>query len=319
MEAFLQRLLHIPVTEMAFDKSGQLPLLLTGLYEIRCFKVGEKIVYLVHPKEQVALPQLKKHIAKLTKILAADCILYDDGYTRYGIKRLMELGIPFIFGDNNIYLPNLGIQIHERQKAVLPDIDQFSPFTQKLLLTVLYHGWNDISGKELAERLDVTRMTINRALLELEALSLPFVTVNGRVKYFKNELSLEKTYALCRQYFINPVKRTIRVNHIPSDNMLLSGVSALARYTMLGEDQYPTYAVDQEKLRRLAITPKDITPKEDNPACVIQVHRYLIANEDVVDPVSAILSVPDDELDDARVEQAIDDIWEGIYNGRWNC
>ena len=50
---------------------------------------------------------------------------------------------------------------------------------------------------------------------------------------------------------------------------------------------------------------------------MLQVHRYLIEQNGVVDPISAILSVSKDDADDARVEQAIEVIKEGVFNGRW--
>lgn len=317
MEEFLKKLLHVSVKEQIFDKFEKLPLLITGLYEIRSFQVGEKLVYLVHPKEYVSLPQLKKHFSKLTKLLDGDCILYDDRYTRYGISRLIEIGVPFIFGDKNIYLPNLGIQIHDKSKAKLPDVEQFSPFTQKLILLALYHSWKYISGKEIAERLGVTRMTVNRALLELEALELPIVMMDGKTKYFKTDLSREELYKICEEYLINPVKKTVRINRLPSDVILLSGVSALADYTLIGEDPYPTFAVDQKQYRELQIKQEDMTPKGEIPACMIQIHRYLIAHGDVVDPVSAMLSVPVNELADVRIQQAIREIKEGVFDGKW--
>lgn len=318
MEEFLKKLLHVPVQEKAFDKSGKLPLLLTGLYDIKIFIIGEKRVYLVHPKEHISLPKLKKHLVKLTTLLEGDCILYDDGYTRYGISKLMEMGVPFIFGDNNIYLPNLGIQIHEKPKAKLPDVDQFSPFTQKLILTTLYQGWKYISGKEIAENLAVARMTVNRALLELEALELPLVVMEGKAKYLKNDLSREELFKLCEYFLANPVKKNVRLRTIPEGVGVKSGVSALAEYTMLGDDPYPTFAVDQEQYRKLAVKSADITSKDEVPSCIIQIHRYLIAKNGTVDPISAMLSVPDDELEDARIEQAIEEIKEDVFNGRWD-
>ena len=81
------------------------------------------MAYLVLPREHVALPDLKKHMAKLRTLLGGNCILYDDGYTRYGISRL--------------------------------------------ILTALYHRWTYISGKEISEKIGVSRMTVNRALLEI--------------------------------------------------------------------------------------------------------------------------------------------------------
>lgn len=317
MEEFLQKLFHVPVKEQIFDNEDKLPLILTGLYEIRTFIIGQKLVHLIHPKEHVALPNLKKHFSKLTMLLEGDCILYDDGYTRYGISKLTELGIPFIFGDNNIYLPNLGIQIHEKTKTKLPDVERFSHFTQKMILMALYQGWTDISGKDIAEALGVSRMTVNRTLLELEALALPLTSMVGKTKYFKNDFSREELYSMCEKFFVNPVKKTIRMKQIPNGLKIKSGISALAKYTLLGEDAYPTFAVVHNQFHELDLDQDDFLSREEIPACVIQIHRYLIPRDGVIDPISAMLSIPKDELDDARVEQAIAEIKEGVFNGLW--
>lgn len=317
MEEFLRKLLHQPVQERAFDETGKLPLFLTGLYDIKAFMIGEKLVYLVHPREHISLPDLKKHFAKLTTLLDGDCILYSDGYTRYGISKLIEKGMPFILGDSNIYLPNLGIQIHAKPKAKLPGVEQFSPFAQKLILTALYQGWKRISGKEISENMGVSRMTVNRALLELAALQLPLVVMEGKTKYFKNDFSREALFKACRDFFINPVKKTMRMAVTPEHVGVKSGVSALAAYTMLSDDPYPTFAVDQGQYRELEIKDGTIASKEELPACFLQIHRYLIVKNGVVDPISATLSLPNDELEDARIEQAVEKIREDVFNGKW--
>lgn len=316
MEKLLANLLHVSVREQEFNK-GMVPLFLTGLYDIKAFDIDNQLIYLVHPKEQVSLPDLKKHLVKLKTLLGENCILYDDGYTRYGIARLIEMGVPFIFGDNNIYLPNFGIRIHEKTSAQLPDAERFSPFTQKLILTALYHGWTYISGKEISEKMQVSRMTVNRALLELEALELPLTEMSGKSRYFKNDLSREEFLKICKEFFISPVKKTLRLMKIPETVCIKSGLSALAAYTMLSDDLIPTYAVNQEQYRNLELGGRDLAPKGELPSCFIQIHRYLIIKDGTVDPVSTVLSVPDEERNDVRIEQAIDMIWDGVYNGRW--
>lgn len=317
MEELLKKLLHVSVQEKTFDQSEKLPLLFTGLYDIRFFVIGEKTVYIVQPKEHVSLPKLKKHFSKLTTLLGEDCILYGDSYTRYGIAKLTEMGIPFVFGDNNIYLPNLGIQIHEKTKVKLPEVEKFSPFTQKLILTAMYQGWKYISGKDVAEKLNVSRMTVNRALIELEALKLPLITMEGKAKYLKIDFGREKLFEMCEDFFINPVKKSVRMSSIPESVCIKSGVTALAAYTMLGDDPYPTFAVNQEQYRNLQVGNENIAAKDDVPACIVQIHRYLIDENGVIDPISAILSIDGEELEDARIEQAIEEIKEGVVNGRW--
>ncbi|MDO4280125.1 MAG: HTH domain-containing protein [Peptococcaceae bacterium] len=317
MEGLLENLLHVPVQEKVFDPAEKLPLLFTGLYDIRAFVIGERLVYLIRPKEPLSLTKLKKHFAKLAALLDGDCILYDDGYTRYGISKLVEMGIPFIFGDQNIYLPNLGIQIHEKPRTKLPDVEQFSPFTQKLVLTALYQRWQHISGKEMAEYFGVSRMTVNRALLELEALDLPLVAMEGKTKYLKYAFSRGMLYDLCKDYLINPVKKSIRLRVKPENVSIKSGVSALAAYTLLGDDPYQTFAVTQEQYRQLALNHAELAEKDEVPACIVQIHRYLIENNNIVDPLSAILSLPKDALEDVRIEQAVEEIKEAVFGGRW--
>ena len=317
MEEILKEILHIPVKEKAFDGENKLPLLLLGLYDIKVFMIGKKSVYMIQPKEHVSLPQLKKHFVKLKMLLGEDCILYADKYTQYAIFRLIELNIPFIFGNNNIYLPNLGIRIHDKPKAKLPDVKQFSPFTQKFVLMALYCGWKTISGKEIAELLKVSRMTVNRALIELEALSLPLTEIKGKTKYFKNDFSKKELFGVCEEYLVSPVKKTVKLKHIPDYTFVKSGGSAIAEYSLLGESAYPVFAIDREGYSKLEIKQEEIVAKGEEPACIIQIHRYLIDKNGVVDPISAILSMSSSELEDARVEQAIEETKEGVFNGRW--
>lgn len=316
MEKTLTNLLHVPVREQQLSED-RIPLFLSGIYEIKAFIVENQTIFLIHPREFVSLPDIKKHMARLRTILGKNCILYGEGYTRYGIGRLIEMGVPFIFGDNNIYLPNLGIRIHEKTGASLPSIERFSPFTQKMILTALYRQWSCISGKEISERMDVSRMTVNRALIELDSLNLPLTEICGKSRYFQNSLSGKELLETCKAYFINPVKKTYRMMAIPKSVHVKSGFSAFAAYTMLNDGPIPTYALTQEQYRKLEIQDKDIAHREDTPSCLIQIHRYLILNNDVIDPISAVLSIPDDDRNDVRVEQAIQTIQQEVCNGKW--
>lgn len=317
MKETLERLLHVPIQEVNFDVYGKLPLLLEGLYNIRAFKISGTVVYMINPKEHISLPKLKKHLAKLTDILQGECILYSEGYSRYGISKLVEMGVSFIFGDNNIYLPNLGIRIHEKNKAKLPNVKEFSPFTQKMILIAIYDGWECISGREISEILGVSRMTVNRAFLELEALGIPTIIFQGKSKYFKSSFSRKDLFGLCEEFFINPVKKTIKINSSSQKADIKSGVSALAVYTGINDDSYSTFAVTQEEYRNLKINSTEIADKYEYPCCVIQIHRYMIVRDHVIDPISAILSVPESERDDERIELAIEEIKKGVFDGRW--
>ena len=53
-------------------------------------------------------------------------------------------------------------------------------------------------------------------------------------------------------------------------------------------------------------------PRTEVPGCMIQVLRYKISMADMVDPISAFLSLTEKEKSNPRVEGVIDDILEEI-------
>lgn len=143
MQKILEDLLHVKVEEIAFDYKKKLPLFLQGGYEIRIFNIAGENVLFVRPKEQITFPTLKKHWKQFQELLGLQCVIYNDSYTRYGKERMIELGIPFVFGKDNIYLPTLGVILRKAREAKLPEVENFFPFTQKLVLTAIYHNWEE--------------------------------------------------------------------------------------------------------------------------------------------------------------------------------
>jgi hypothetical protein len=96
-------------------------------------------------------------------------------------KRLIEQRIPFIVPGNQLYLPMLGIDLREHFRKQRQRPLKFKPATQALVLhLLLHHDDTPRTPVELAERLGYTKMTMSRALDELEAEQLCEVTREGR-------------------------------------------------------------------------------------------------------------------------------------------
>ena len=87
-----------------------------------------------------------------------------------------------------------------------------------------------------------------------------------------------------------------------------SGYSAIADYSMLADNGYPTYGVTRQEYQNLGIDGYPIQPPTDNPACVVQVLKYVIERDGHVDPISAYLSLSDGEKNEPRTESALDEI-----------
>lgn len=315
MQRLLSNLLHVDVMECEYKEQKKLPLFLLDGYEIKLINIAGTDILFVNPKVPVTFSALKKHWKKFEQLTGFPCVIFDDNYTYYGKKRMIEMGIPFVFGNEDIYLPFMGVVLTRKRSFTLPEVDEFSPATQKILLKALYEKWEMVSTKEISQRLQVSRMTAGRCLMELQALGLPLVQIKGKTKYFAFAGDRKSLYDLCKPYFINPVAKSITLKEIPDNVNCLGGISAIAYYSMLSDGRYPTYAVSREEYSRLNGARCGQCSRTETSACRLHVLRYKIEQNGAIDPLSAILCLSDQEKEDPRIESAIEIILEDLWNG----
>ena len=118
----------------------------------------------------------------------------------------------------------------------------------------------------------------------------------------------------------SPVAREHRLGRVPDAELPLGGVSVLCELSMLQDNPWQTFAATkaQERALGLAADGRDTGLDEpEDPACVVQVLRYepVPAPGCVVDPLSAILSLPADERDDPRVAGEIENVLTRVLGG----
>ena len=224
----LSSLLHVPVVEKEFVDFDKLPLYLVSDYEIRMFSVLDMDVLFARPRQQFTFAELKKHWGKFVSVTGIQCVICGDEYTRYGRERMIELGIPFFFGKDNMYLPFWGIAFGKRKIVHLPETEMFSPLTQKMIFLAIYEKWKKLSTKEICEKMEVSRITAARILTELQALNLPLVVQEGKTKFFRYQGNRKELYQMCREYLINPVVKKLSLAEIPAGLCRKSGYSAIA-------------------------------------------------------------------------------------------
>lgn len=98
---------------------------------------------------------------------------------------------------------------------------------------------------ELAKELNLSAMTVLRALDELQRLGFVSCEIGGqtgRKKVFKT-IDKKEYYRLGRDYLTNLVKKSLYVSEILKDvKTYKSGLTALGEQTMLGEPDGEVYA-----------------------------------------------------------------------------
>lgn len=314
MKEILSALLHVPVVEKKFENENQLPLYLTSGYEIKMFSLLDMDVLFVTPRQQLTFASLKKQWGKFVSAAGVQCVICGNEYTRYGRERMIELGIPFFFGKDNMYLPFLGIAFGKKKLRRLPEAEMFSPLTQKMILLAIYEKWSKLSTKEISEKMGVSRITAARILTQLQALGLPFVVLEGKTKYFCYQESRRELYQMCRKYFRNPVVKELLLAEIPEDVYRISGYSAIAECSILADNAYPTYGITRLEFQKLRIEEYPIQPSVDTPVCAVQVLNYVIEYGGHVDPISAYLSLPENEKKEPRTEGALGEILKEVLH-----
>lgn len=297
----LENLLHVSVQE---QKPEALPQFLRGMFDVSAYMVEGVTVLFACPKTGMTFATLQKQWGQLCKNTHSQCVLYLQDASRYAKERLIGLGVPFIQGEDNLYLPFLGVALRKRRSGALPNITKLTPVAQKMILLALYENWREVSSREISVRMGVSRMTASRNLLELQSLGLPLVREKKGAKYFSFSGSRMELFELCSRYLCNPVSKTYILEEIPHGVDCLGGRSALSRWSMLPDRSYRTYAVTREECAQLHIAQEQPCGLNE-AACIVQVVRYKIKEQKTIDPISAVLCVLENEKCTPREEAAM--------------
>lgn len=269
MKAYLEQVLHQPVEEQAYEEQHRLPLSYRNAFDLRRLKIQGQAFLLAAPLEDMSLTELRKMRLPLERFTGIPCGFYLKKVTWYASAKMVEEGIPFVWEDHQVYLPFLGMLLKNTPQQGPKHCAQIAFLTQKLLLQALYENWQNVSAVEAATRLGVSRMSITRCYDEIEALGLPFLKTQQRSRRFYAMAEKQAMWETMRSCLRNPVIRRFRLEKQPEADMVLSGTTALGTYSLLGEDEYPTYAVKKEQIAALGIKKLREVPAEEEPACMV--------------------------------------------------
>lgn len=320
MENSVERLLHIPCGESEYSDANILPLFLKGAYHFKVLRIADINFFAAAPIEKINLATMRKHRKKLMELTGMECAFQLETISAYAKQKMLEEGIPFIIEEKELYLPFLGIVLTNKKRERTPP-PRISFLTQKMLLTVLYNRVFNATVTEMAKILDVSKMSVTRCFDELDAFQLGMIEDNGkagrRFRWHKTKHELwEAVHLLLR----NPVEKELLLDCIPPWPLPKSGLTAISHFSMLADNSFATYAITRQAMKDLHPENLPQVPHGELPAAVIQVmgYAYLYEGSDelVVDPLSAVLSLTQEELNEPRIEGAVKEILEEFVDDR---
>lgn len=318
VQRYLQEVLGIPAPKLRpWARESELPYFLRDAFQINELDLlGHSVLLVIDRKtDKPRLGQVRVQLDKV-RALAGQPVLYcTAALASYERKRLIEQKVPFIVPGNQLYLPDLGIDLREyfRRRSIAVAA-ALSPSAQAILITALLRRpWqSEWQPSVVAAALGYSPMTLSRAVKELTAAGLATPCMHGRTRCLRMVRTPRDTWEQARPLLRTPVKRSVWVHAdkaIAAQPSLLAGLSALAHHSMLAEPKWPTYAISPTQWRAAMQAGIEVLPEAAAGACEWQLWSYapeLLVGGSVVDPLSLMLSLQNNP--DERIQLALDEI-----------
>lgn len=318
--AYLWEILGVEVGFAPYTDQGRLPLHIMEAYEIaRCHLMGRDFLAL-QPHDPGPTPAaMAKQAAWLHEKTGLRCLFLLEAVTAYERKRLIEARIPFLAPGQQLYLPDLGLDLREQFWTPQRHSQSLSPAAQLVVLACLLRRLDpksEFTGTSLAEQFGYTKMTMARALDELRQLEL--VECRGERRFARHRFVVtgRKLWDKARPVLRSPVKKRVYVEDWSAGCDYKAGELALSERSLLVAPHRAVWAITsgqwkriQEKssLRMLPDVAKDMAHAEFE---IWQYDPRLLAEKPLVDPLSLALSLS--HLSDDRVQIAIDEMLGGV-------
>lgn len=312
MKEYIEKCLRRPIIIESNKKlQKKLPLIYSKNYNLYSVFQDEVEWIIVQPKVELRLNKLRYDRNQIEKVSRLNCALFFNKLNCYSTDRMMEEGIPFIIEDKQMYLPFLGMLLSEKNNRRLVPVHTISFLTQKLLLCAIYERWKEMNVTQIAEKLGVTKMSVSRCLDEMEYLDIDILDVSGKNRKVSVEEEPREVWKKIRPVLRNPV---IAKFQLAEDIELAkkAGISALCEYSLLTDNRYPTYGITKKELQGLKLkSSRQISTGEEIGCEVLELGYFIdFYNEKVQDPLSVLLSISKEDMQDERVEGCVEEMLE---------
>jgi hypothetical protein len=318
LKRYLLDTLGITVTLSKPINQGSLPFFLQDIYDVFQVRLlNEEFIVLASRNDSELTPAtIHKHIDIVSQKLKIKAVFVHSIISSFNRKRLIEHKVPFVIPGNQMYLPDLGIDLREyfikkRSKTVI-----LGPSTQAVILYALTQIMVEpLTPTQLAEALGYSRMAMTRSLDEIESLELAEVSITGRKRLVCFDKNRRNLWGKALPHLRSPVKENVWLKALIDElPVCQAGLTALARYSMLTPPPKQVYAVFAKNWKDIKRKyPHEIISYPDEAEYELEVWSYspdLFANGKIVDPFSLYLSLRD--IKDERVESAMEKMMEGF-------
>lgn len=314
LSEYLDQTLGVRSRILAWDGTRTLPAFLNARYRFARLSLhGHDVLLMIDEAHPESPAIVRKHIDQARAKWSGPIVYTCHQVTAYNRKRLIEQRVPFIVPGNQMYLPEIGLDLREHFRTPRPAQRTLRPATQAVLVFLLLRRDDaGVTASDLAPVLGYSTMTLSRAFNDLESVELATSEPLGRERLLRLPAPRRQTWESAQPWLIDPVKSRHFVTMTPGG--LHAGEDALARYTMLAEPRLPVIAIAHRTwLSFVQEHPDSEVPDGESAACIVEVWKHQPREHHrpgIVDPLSLYLSVG--QTSDERVAQARDMLLEQL-------
>ena len=309
---YLDKVLGVKVTydDVEFK---YLPNFIATRYRLRMVSMIEQKMIFLYPKTELEqIEVLKKHIARIQKNENLPVVLVLKELSFRQKEYLIREKIPFIVDGKQIYLPFMAVYLQERCSAEKKTMEEILPSAQMLLLHFIYGGAQELSTSQAAKDLELTPTSISRASRQLEEMGLLHIRKVGVQRIMQSEDSPKTLFQKAGNKLLNPIKRTVYIpKELVGTELLESGYSALAEYSMLNTPNVRCYAAERISQWKDVMTN---SLQNSQVQVAVEMWRYnprKLSTRNAVDELSLALALREDA--DERVEEAVEEMLNNLW------
>ncbi|MCI1785271.1 MAG: hypothetical protein LKI59_03910 [Bacteroidales bacterium] len=301
---------QVKLTPLADNEIGHLPIAVSSEYKFYHTRILHHQVLLCfcHDSSAITPAKLNKQKTLIANKMEIIPVFVLDKIASYNLQRLVNQRVNFIISQKQMFIPDLLIDLkiqrdpEERNCSVVP------PLAQCVILYKLENGDIDDSLKtlDIVEKFGVSYATANRTLRWLSANDILSVE-GGKEKEYHFTNTGKSLWEKALPLLVNPIERVVYSDDV-AGNALLSGINALAEYTMIIGESNMYYAISKNDLGSSGIQ----TDKKygNNTLEIWRYNPHLLSRGKVADKLSLYLTLKDNN--DERIQIELDNMINGI-------
>jgi len=248
LKAYLTETLHAPIEIVPRQGGTDLPVFIGKRYRFYAATIARQPCLIMHllPDSEASPADIAKNVAKVGGGFDGIVVFASEIMTSTTRSRLIAQGVPFIVPGNQLYIPQLAMDLREHFRAPTKKRrERLTPAAQLVLFHHILIGEDGpTTPSTLAEQLEFAAMSIGRAFDQLAQTNLATIEWRGRQKAIHFNADRRLLLDLSRTLLRTPVRGLHGVRFKSAQPaMLRAGETALSDLTDLAPADRPSYAI----------------------------------------------------------------------------